>query len=59
MDQSLFMNEIEKLDREKPYLVYCRSGNRSGKACNMMDQLGFGNTYNLIGGMLAWAGSVE
>lgn len=49
-----FINEINKLDKTKSYLVYCRSGNRSGQACNIMDSLGFEDTYNLTGGMLAW-----
>lgn len=58
MDNDLFLSEIKKLDKSKPYLIYCRSGNRSGKACTMMDAIGFTNTYNLIGGMLAWEGEL-
>ena len=49
-----FEAEIEKLDKEKTYLVYCRSGNRSGKACTLMAQKGFKNLYNLKGGYMAW-----
>lgn len=49
-----FKDQIEKLDQSKTYLVYCRSGNRSGKACAMMGQLGFKNLYNLQGGIGAW-----
>lgn len=49
-----FSTQIEKLDPSKTYLVYCRSGNRSGKACAMMGQLGFQNLYNLEGGIGAW-----
>jgi rhodanese-related sulfurtransferase len=59
MDQSLFMSEVEKLNKNDNYLVYCRSGNRSGMACRMMDNIGFKNTYNLTGGMLAWTGPLE
>ncbi|MCX2836685.1 rhodanese-like domain-containing protein [Salinimicrobium sp. MT39] len=51
-----FIDEIEKLDKDKNYYVYCRSGNRSGQACAIMDQKGFGNTYNLIGGFSNWEG---
>lgn len=58
MDDKLFHMEIEKLDKKQPYLIYCRSGNRSSKACAMMDALGFTQTYNLIGGMLAWEGDL-
>ncbi|WP_339917040.1 rhodanese-like domain-containing protein [Yeosuana marina] len=54
-----FVSEIEKLDKNKNYYVYCRSGNRSGQACKIMNQLGFENAYNLIGGMLQWEGDIE
>ncbi len=49
-----FREEVERLDRSKTYLVYCRSGNRSGKACQMMSKMGFENLYNLRGGIQAW-----
>ncbi|UKM64664.1 rhodanese-like domain-containing protein [Flavobacteriaceae bacterium GSB9] len=53
-----FIDEIEDLDKSKNYYVYCRSGNRSGKACQIMEQLGFENAYNLEGGMMEWTGDV-
>ena len=53
-----FISEIEELDKNKNYYVYCRSGNRSGKACNIMEQLGFDNAYNLEGGILEWEGDL-
>jgi rhodanese-related sulfurtransferase len=53
-----FINELEKLDKTKNYYVYCRSGNRSGQACVIMNQLGFDNAYNLVGGMNEWEGEV-
>ena len=49
-----FADEIKGLDREKMYLVYCRSGNRSGTACGFMSSNGFENLYNLEGGIQAW-----
>lgn len=51
-----FIDEIEKLDRDKSYYVYCRSGKRSAQACTLMDQKGFKETYNLIGGFSEWKG---
>lgn len=54
-----FISELEKLDKSKNYYVYCRSGNRSGQACKIMNQLGFANAYNLVGGMLQWEGDIE
>ncbi len=53
-----FIDEIEALDKSKNYYLYCRSGNRSGQACAIMEQLGFENAYNLEGGMLQWTGAV-
>jgi len=53
-----FISEIEDLDKSKSYYVYCRSGNRSGQACKIMEQLGFENAYNLEGGMLQWTGDI-
>jgi rhodanese-related sulfurtransferase len=42
-----FKSEIEKLDKNKPYKLYCRSGNRSGKAMELMKGMGFTNLENL------------
>lgn len=53
MDAS-FLEKIEALDKSKTYLVYCRSGNRSGHACRIMASKGFGELYNLAGGIIAW-----
>ncbi|SFF11915.1 rhodanese-like domain-containing protein [Flavobacterium xueshanense] len=53
-----FVTEIEALDKNKNYFVYCRSGIRSAKACEIMNQLGFENAYNLIGGITEWDGEV-
>ncbi len=51
--QNMNIDEIEDL-REKEIICYCRSGNRSGQACLILDTLGFAKTKNLSGGMLAW-----
>lgn len=51
--QSMSIDEIEPL-REKEIICYCRSGNRSGQACLILDTLGFTKTKNLSGGMLGW-----
>jgi len=56
LDQQSFKEEIESFDKTKNYYLYCRSGNRSGQACQMFDALGFARSYNMLGGMLAWAG---
>ena len=53
-----FINELEEFDKAKSYYVYCRSGNRSGQACRIMDELGFDNVFNLEGGILEWQGDI-
>jgi rhodanese-related sulfurtransferase len=47
------VDELEDL-KNKELICYCRSGNRSGQACQMLDMLGFTDTKNLEGGVLAW-----
>lgn len=49
-----FRDELEKLDRGKTYLVYCRTGNRSGKAVKVMKELGFHDIHHLSGGIVKW-----
>ncbi|WP_178983768.1 rhodanese-like domain-containing protein [Winogradskyella helgolandensis] len=53
-----FINEVEDLDKTKNFYVYCRSGNRSGQACAIMNQLDIKNAYNLLGGFNEWQGEV-
>ncbi len=54
-----FVDEVEKLDKSKNYYIYCRSGQRSAQACTLLDQMGFNNTYNLLGGFMEWEGETE
>lgn len=53
-----FIYQIDELDKSKNYYVYCRSGARSEQACHLMNQIGFQNTFNLLGGILQWQGEV-
>jgi rhodanese-related sulfurtransferase len=48
-----FQHKINALDKDKAYFVYCRSGNRSGQACQFMKSLGL-KAFNLVGGIGAW-----
>ena len=48
-----FEEEIEELDKDKHYFVYCSLGIRSVNACNYMAVQGFKNLYNLKGGLAA------
>ena len=51
--QTMQVEELEDL-KDEEVIVYCRSGRRSMMACLVLDQLGFKDTYNLEGGILAW-----
>lgn len=54
-----FISELEKLDKDAHYFVYCRSGARSAQACAVMQQMGFEYTYNLEGGFSQWTGDID
>ena len=49
-----FVKNTEKLDKNKPVYVYCKSGRRSLKASEKLEELGFKKIYNLDGGYLKW-----
>ena len=54
-----FVDDIQKLDKEKNYYLYCRSGNRSYHAGQLMIKLGFKNVFNLGSGILDWEETLE
>lgn len=51
--QGMQIDDIENL-KEEEVILYCRSGNRSGQACLLLEMLGFKNVKNLTGGMIGW-----
>jgi rhodanese-related sulfurtransferase len=51
--QTMQLEDIEDM-KDEEIIVYCRSGNRSGQACQLLDMAGFRNAKNLVGGMLNW-----
>lgn len=55
-DPQSFMDEVNALDKEKNYYIYCRSGVRSVQACRVMESIGVKTTYNLLGGISFWNG---
>jgi rhodanese-related sulfurtransferase len=50
-----FADDVATLDPDGEYLVYCRSGNRSGQAVEVMAQLGFDQVWDMDGGVIAYA----
>lgn len=60
INDASFESEMAKLDKSKNYLVYCRSGARSARACKFMEENGFsGELYNLATGIMGWDGDVK
>ncbi|MEE3034622.1 MAG: rhodanese-like domain-containing protein [Bacteroidota bacterium] len=53
-----FLEKIKSLDKSLQYYIYCRSGQRSSKACYLMAQVGIKNNFNLLGGILEWEGDL-
>jgi rhodanese-related sulfurtransferase len=49
-----FVEEIGRLDKEKSYLVYCRSGNRSARSLDLLKKLQFKKIYHLASGIIGW-----
>ena len=49
-----FSSQLNMLNKDQIYLLYCRSGNRSGNALDTMEGLGFTEVYNMTGGINAW-----
>lgn len=53
-------DNVEKISKDKPVVIHCRSGARSGNVVQYLESnLGFTNLYNLKGGILAWADQID
>lgn len=50
-----YVERLKALDREKTYLIYCRSGNRSGKSLAIFEKLGFRRAYHMDAGVIGWS----
>jgi rhodanese-related sulfurtransferase len=53
-----FEKQLETLDKNATYMIYCRSGNRSGQALTLMQEKGFIKVTNLEGGIQSWLSKV-
>jgi phage shock protein E len=54
VDLQQLQNKLNKIPKDKPVIVYCRSGNRSSFATNLLNQAGYTEVYDL-GGIIDWA----
>ncbi|MBL7779189.1 MAG: rhodanese-like domain-containing protein [Chitinophagales bacterium] len=53
-------DNIEKIAKDKTVIIHCRSGARSGRVCDYLEEnYGYSNLYNLQGGILAWADKID
>lgn len=54
------LGQVDKISRDKPVIIHCRSGARSGTIVQALEtQHGFTNLYNLKGGILAWSREID
>jgi len=55
---SEFVERVGEIDNKQETIIVCRSGGRSGRACEYLAQFGY-NVVNMLGGMESWRGDVE
>ncbi len=53
VSSNTFNSQVEKLDKNKTYILYCASGGRSHRACSIMKNMGFEEVYNVQGGIMS------
>ncbi len=54
------LSKVDKIDKEKKVVIYCRSGNRSANVVKALEQkYGYENLYNLKGGILDWSDEID
>jgi len=51
--------EADKVSKDKPVIIQCRSGKRSAQAVMLLEQQGYNNLANLQGGILAWKAEID
>ncbi|NNC91595.1 MAG: rhodanese-like domain-containing protein [Acidimicrobiia bacterium] len=50
-----FASQLDTLAKDVPYVVYCRSGNRSSQTMDIMRDLGFSEIWDVDGGIISWS----
>lgn len=51
--------EVDKVEKNIPVIIHCRSGKRSAQAISLLEQQGYDNLANLKGGILAWQEDID
>ncbi len=49
-----FKEKLDMLDRDAPYVLYCRTGNRSGRSLQILNAMGFTQIYHMRDGIIGW-----
>ena len=52
-------NNIDKIDNQNTIIVMCKSGGRSAHVCHYLNEQGYPNVYNLKGGIIEWALTID
>ena len=52
-------NNIDKIDNHNTIIVMCKSGGRSAYVCHYLNEQGYPNVYNLKGGIIEWALTID
>ena len=52
-------NNLYKISKDKQVIIHCKMGGRSAAICNLLDNAGFNNVYNLKGGIFAWIDEID
>lgn len=56
----IMLENVETISRDKPVIIHCKSGRRSGVIINELEKrFGFSNLYNLKGGILAYGREID
>ena len=53
------MGSLDKISKDKPVILHCRSGKRSAAMVMHLGTMGYDNLYNLKGGILAWSDEID
>ena len=49
-----FVDQLSRLDKEKTFLIYCRTGNRSTRSLEIFKKLKFQKIYHMANGISTW-----
>ena len=49
-----FEDELGRMDKNRKYFVYCRTGRKSRKAVELMEKDGYNEAHSIVGGMDKW-----